>query len=150
MTTTTTYVSRSRAGRPALLIERDPARVDPSTRFRPDIEGLRAVAAVLVVLYHAGVGQLGGGYVGVDVFFVISGFLITTQLYNELLLRQTISVARFYARRATRLLPASTLVLLATLTGTRIWLPATRFHSVAMDALTATFYGINWRLAAQA
>ncbi|MFD0581153.1 acyltransferase family protein [Dactylosporangium darangshiense] len=110
---------------------------------------MRAVAVVLVVLYHAGVTVLGGGYVGVDVFFVISGFLITTQLYGELQAHHTISVSRFYARRATRLLPASITVLVATLVAAYFWLPPTRFPSTALDALTSTFYGINWRLAAE-
>lgn len=85
----------------------------PRTAFRPDIEGLRAVAVTLVVLGHAGMATFSGGYVGVDVFFVISGFLITTLLVKELSRTGTISIAGFYARRATRLLPASTLVLVA-------------------------------------
>ncbi|MFF5229323.1 acyltransferase family protein [Dactylosporangium sp. NPDC000521] len=109
---------------------------------------MRAVAVVLVVLYHAGVGVFGGGYTGVDVFFVISGFLITTQLFGELERHQTISISRFYARRAVRLLPASTLVLVATLAAAWVWLPPTRFPSIALDGLTSTFYAINWRLAA--
>ena len=83
--------------------------------FRPDIEGLRAVAVVLVVLYHAGVPGFGGGYVGVDVFFVISGFLITGLLLRELDATGGISLARFYARRARRLLPAVALVIVVTL-----------------------------------
>ncbi|GAA2573701.1 SGNH hydrolase domain-containing protein [Winogradskya consettensis] len=117
--------------------------------FRPDIEGLRAVAVVLVVLSHAGVSRLEGGYVGVDVFFVISGFLITTLLVKELGRTGTISLTSFYSRRATRLLPASTLVLVATLIGSWLFLPSTRFASIAKDALFSTFYGINWRLAAE-
>jgi peptidoglycan/LPS O-acetylase OafA/YrhL len=146
---TTVYVSRNKAAKPRLIITPEQAQGDRSPRFRPDIEGLRAIAVVLVVLYHAGLKPFTGGYIGVDVFFVISGFLITTQLFNELLVHQTISVARFYARRATRLLPASTLVLLVTVVASWLWLPPTRFPSVCVDALTSTFYGINWRLAAQ-
>jgi hypothetical protein len=110
---------------------------------------LRAVAVVLVVLSHAGLGGLAGGYVGVDVFFVISGFLITTLLVKELGRSGTISLRRFYARRATLLLPASTVVILVTLIGSWLWLPATRFRSITLDALSSTFYGINWRLAAE-
>lgn len=115
--------------------------------FRPDIEGMRAVAVALVVLSHAGLTGLAGGYVGVDVFFVISGFLITTLLLNEVGRSGTVSLAGFYARRALRLLPASALVLVATVAGAWFWLPATRFESIRVDALYATFYGINWRLA---
>ncbi|MEV6301706.1 acyltransferase family protein [Actinoplanes sp. NPDC051861] len=110
---------------------------------------MRAVAVVLVVLSHAGVTGLAGGYVGVDVFFVISGFLITTLLLNELSRTGTVSLAGFYARRAVRLLPASTLVLGATVVGAWFWLPSTRFNSISLDALYATFYGINWRLASE-
>ncbi|MGI5243878.1 acyltransferase family protein [Dactylosporangium sp. CA-139066] len=149
MTSTTVYVSRGKPAKPGLIITPAADSPDSASRFRPDIEGLRAVAVVLVVLYHAGVTVFGGGYVGVDVFFVISGFLITTQLYGELQTRHTISVSRFYARRATRLLPASTTVLVATLVAAYCWLPPTRFPSTALDALTSTFYGINWRLAAE-
>jgi len=116
-------------------------------KFRADIEGMRAVAVLLVVLSHAGVSVLAGGYVGVDVFFVISGFLITTLLLGELGRSGTVSLAKFYARRATRLLPASTVVLLATVVASWLWLPATRFKSISLDGVFATFYGINWRLA---
>ena len=114
-------------------------------KFRPDIEGLRAIAVTLVVLSHAGIGALAGGYVGVDVFFVISGFLITTMLISQ----DRVSLPVFYARRAIRLLPASTLVLVATLAASWLWLPSTRFKSISLDALFSTFYGINWRLAAE-
>ena len=121
---------------------------DRPHRFRYDIEGLRAIAVILVVAYHAGVGGIGGGYVGVDVFFVISGFLITTLLYRELDASGRISLARFYARRAIRLLPASTVVVIATLAAALAWMPPLRRQGVAGDALTAAFYGINFRLAA--
>src|SRR4051812_32304637 len=117
--------------------------------FRPDIEGLRAIAVTLVVLSHSGIRWFAGGYVGVDVFFVISGFLITTLLVKELTRRGTISLSGFYARRAVRLLPVSTVVLVTTLVAAWIWMPVTRFHSITQDALYSTFYGINWRLAAE-
>ncbi|MGO9101995.1 MAG: acyltransferase family protein, partial [Mycobacterium sp.] len=64
--------------------------------FRPDIEGLRAVAVVAVVLFHAGLPGVGGGFVGVDVFFVISGFLITGLLWREVSTAGTVRLARFY------------------------------------------------------
>jgi len=83
--------------------------------FRPDIEGLRAIAILLVVAYHAGVPFLGGGFIGVDVFFVLSGYLITGLLVREIEKTGTIDLAGFYARRARRLLPAMTLVLVITI-----------------------------------
>src|SRR6266849_971205 len=78
--------------------------------FRPDIEGLRAVAGILVVLYHARLPFLQGGFIGVDIFFVVSGYLITSLLAKELNSSGGINLSRFYARRARRLLPALTLV----------------------------------------
>ncbi|MEV6494210.1 acyltransferase family protein, partial [Actinoplanes sp. NPDC051633] len=111
--------------------------------FRPDIEGLRAVAVLLVVLGHAGVPFVSGGFVGVDVFFVISGFLITS-----LLLRQRpISFARFYARRMLRLLPAATVVLLTTLAAAWLWLTPVRFTEYAWDAVASSTWWVNLRLA---
>jgi peptidoglycan/LPS O-acetylase OafA/YrhL len=82
--------------------------------FRPDIEGLRAVAVLLVVGCHCGISWCGGGFVGVDVFFVLSGYLITGLLAAEYRATSRIRLLRFYARRARRLLPACALVLLAT------------------------------------
>ncbi|MEV0644161.1 acyltransferase family protein [Phytomonospora sp. NPDC050363] len=116
--------------------------------FRPDIEGLRAIAVLLVVAGHAGVPWLAGGYVGVDVFFVISGFLITGLLARELRSTGTVSLKGFYARRAVRLLPAATVVVIATLTASWWWLPGTRMASTAWDALASGVYAINYRLAA--
>jgi peptidoglycan/LPS O-acetylase OafA/YrhL len=119
-------------------------------RHRPDIQGLRAVAVVLVVLAHAGVPGLSGGYVGVDVFFVISGFLITGLLLRERLSTGRLSLAGFYARRAVRLLPASTAVAVITLAASWQWLPPARITALADDALSAAGYAINVRLAAVA
>jgi peptidoglycan/LPS O-acetylase OafA/YrhL len=129
---------RATGGSPA-----DPA----GTGFRPDIEGLRAVAVLLVVLGHAGVPLVGGGYVGVDVFFVISGFLITSLLLREAERSGRISVPRFYARRAVRLLPAAALVLIATLVAARLFLPVVRLGEYARDALAAAGYLANLRFA---
>jgi peptidoglycan/LPS O-acetylase OafA/YrhL len=83
--------------------------------YRPDIDGLRAIAVAIVVAFHAGVPGFNGGFVGVDVFFVISGFLITGLLVQELRETGSISLPRFYARRVRRLLPALALVLASTL-----------------------------------
>src|SRR5436305_13739282 len=82
--------------------------------FRPDIEGLRAVAILLVVGFHAGIPILQGGFIGVDVFFVISGYLITRLLIAEIESTGRLSFLGFYARRARRLLPASVLTLIVT------------------------------------
>jgi peptidoglycan/LPS O-acetylase OafA/YrhL len=83
--------------------------------FRSDIEGLRAVAVLLVVACHCGVSWCRGGFIGVDVFFVLSGYLITGLLMAEIRRTSRLDLPRFYARRARRLLPALLLVLLATL-----------------------------------
>ncbi|MGH8794244.1 MAG: acyltransferase family protein [Stackebrandtia sp.] len=117
--------------------------------FRPDIEGLRAVAVLLVVLGHAGLPFLSGGYVGVDVFFVISGFLITSLLLAEKARTGAISIRKFYARRAARLLPAAALVVVSTLAAAWLWLPGTRFTSIAGDAFASGLYSMNFRLAIQ-
>ncbi|HEY1485665.1 MAG TPA: acyltransferase, partial [Micromonosporaceae bacterium] len=148
MSSATVYVSRQKPARPRVFIAAD-ASAPGTTKFRPDIEGLRAVSVVLVVLYHAGIAPFTGGYIGVDVFFVISGFLITRMLFGELETTRRINVARFYARRATRLLPASTLVVAATVLASRIWLPPTRLPSIDFDALSSLGYVVNFRMAAQ-
>lgn len=88
----------------------------PRPRFRPDIEGLRALAILLVVGYHAGVPGFSGGYVGVDVFFVLSGYLITWLLVHEVETTGALDFFEFYARRARRLLPAVA-ALLVVITG---------------------------------
>ncbi|HST80780.1 MAG TPA: acyltransferase family protein [Kineosporiaceae bacterium] len=115
--------------------------------FRPDIEGLRAVAILLVVLYHCGVRVFSGGFVGVDVFFVISGFLITSQLVREVDTTSGLAVGRFYARRVMRLLPAAVVVLSATLIAGWWWLPATRLRGLIWDVVAANGYLLNYRLA---
>jgi peptidoglycan/LPS O-acetylase OafA/YrhL len=119
-------------------------------RFRPDLEGLRAVAVVLVLLYHAKVPGFAGGYVGVDVFFVLSGFLITGLLYDELHSTGRISFANFYARRARRLLPAAGLVLMCTLAASAWLLSSARLSTVAADVSAAALYISNLRFGIQA
>ncbi|MFC3382313.1 acyltransferase family protein [Couchioplanes azureus] len=117
-------------------------------RHRRDIEGLRAVAVLLVVAYHCGLPVVTGGYVGVDVFFVISGFLITGLLLREARRTGTVSIPRFYARRALRLLPASAVVVVATVAAAALWLPPLRLSAILSDALHTTVYAMNYRLAA--
>jgi peptidoglycan/LPS O-acetylase OafA/YrhL len=113
--------------------------------FRPDIEGMRAVAIVAVLLYHAGL--ISGGFVGVDVFFVVSGFLITGLLWGELDRTGRVSFAGFYGRRARRLLPASVVVLTATVAASIHWLAPLASRSVAKDAMAAAAYVANLRFA---
>ncbi|MEU5719074.1 acyltransferase family protein [Streptomyces sp. NPDC020403] len=115
--------------------------------LRLDIQGLRAVAVSLVALSHAGVTQVAGGYIGVDVFFVISGFLITALMLREHAKEGRIGLGRFYARRALRLLPASTLVVMATLAGSWLFLGPLRFADYAKDAIASAWYVVNFRLA---
>jgi peptidoglycan/LPS O-acetylase OafA/YrhL len=91
--------------------------------YRHDIEGLRGIAILLVIAFHAGVSSLAGGFVGVDVFFVLSGYFITGLLAREALTTGDVDLASFYARRARRLLPAFFVVLIATL-GIALWLYA--------------------------
>jgi peptidoglycan/LPS O-acetylase OafA/YrhL len=115
--------------------------------FRPDVEGLRAVAIGLVLIFHAGLPLVSGGYVGVDVFFVISGFLITTQLVRELDRTGRVSLLGFYARRAKRILPAAAVVLLATAVLVRVFMSRVRWDEVGGDILASALYMVNWRLA---
>jgi peptidoglycan/LPS O-acetylase OafA/YrhL len=125
------------------------ARRGPRDRFRGDIEGLRAVAVLLVVAFHAGVSVISGGFVGVDVFFVLSGFLITGLLVDEVRRSGTISLADFYARRIRRLLPLSTLVLVATAVATFLLIPPIDRKGIAGDLVGAALWGANWRFAAE-
>ena len=83
--------------------------------FRPDIEGLRGIAVLIVVLFHCGIPGFSGGFAGVDVFFVLSGYLITGLLVAEVQKTSRLSLVKFYARRVRRLLPASALTLIVTL-----------------------------------
>ncbi len=118
-----------------------------ATQFRPDIEGLRAVAILTVVLYHAGVPGLRGGFVGVDVFFVVSGFLITGLLVREVARTGTVGLASFYAARARRLLPAAAVVLVATSVAAAVLLPPLQARNVLGDTVAAALYLGNYRFA---
>jgi peptidoglycan/LPS O-acetylase OafA/YrhL len=126
-----------------------PDEAESGRRFRPDIEGLRAIAIVAVLLCHAGVPFLAGGYVGVDVFFVISGFLITRLLVAELDRTGTISLRGFYARRAKRLLPLSAVLLATVGVLSMIMLSPLRNTEVAGDIIASALYVANWHFAAQ-
>jgi peptidoglycan/LPS O-acetylase OafA/YrhL len=103
---------------------------------------------LLVVVYHCGIPFVAGGYVGVDVFLVISGFLITSLLLREIRTHGTISIPGFYARRALRLLPAAGVVVVATVAAATAWLPPLRRGEILLDSLYATVSALNYRLAA--
>jgi len=127
-----------------------PRRVERRTSrkgFRPDIEGLRAVAVIAVVLYHAGIPGFGGGFIGVDVFFVISGFLITGLLWREVATTNTVALGRFYGARARRLLPAAATVGIATALVVAVVLPPLQARSVFLDGIACALYAGNYRFA---
>jgi peptidoglycan/LPS O-acetylase OafA/YrhL len=115
--------------------------------FRPDIQGLRALAVALVVIYHLYPSLLPGGFVGVDVFFVISGFLITGHLWRGFRRTGTVRVVDFWGRRARRLLPAAVLVLVATWVVSRFVLPVSRLPDTATQIRASALYYQNWQLA---
>ncbi|WP_433597548.1 acyltransferase family protein [Nocardia sp. CA-135953] len=119
----------------------------PHERFRPDIEGLRAVAVFAVVLFHANTPGLGGGFIGVDVFFVISGFLVTGILWREAVSADTVGLLRFYGARARRLLPAAGVVVVATAIGAAVLLPPLQARQVLGDGIASALYAGNYRLA---
>lgn len=123
------------------------ASLDVSKRgkpsFRADIEGLRGIAVLLVLLFHASIPGFNGGFVGVDIFFVISGFLITGMLFREYETTGKISLRNFYARRVRRLLPASALVLVVTLIASILFLPPLSLPSVTIDISAAALYISN-------
>jgi peptidoglycan/LPS O-acetylase OafA/YrhL len=113
--------------------------------FRPDIEGLRAIAVLVVVLQHGGVTQMPGGYVGVDVFFVLSGFLITGLLLRDHERLGRVNLPEFYARRVRRILPACTLVLVATVAAAFLLLGTNRAVRVAADGQWSAIFAGNIR-----
>lgn len=137
-------------GEPSVADERflasgDEAGTAPGDRrFRPDVEGLRAVAILLVVLYHAGVPRLTGGYVGVDVFFVISGFVITGVLLRQHGATGRTSILDFYARRVRRILPAATLVIVTSVLVSYVALGAVSGNAVADDGRWAAVFLANF------
>jgi peptidoglycan/LPS O-acetylase OafA/YrhL len=116
--------------------------------FRPEIHALRAAAVSLVILFHLWPKRLPGGYIGVDVFFVISGFLITSHLLREVVSTGTVKLSAFWARRVRRLLPAALLVLAATVVGSLAFLPKPSWQDTFVQIAAAAGYVVNWVLAA--
>ena len=117
----------------------DPQRLD-------SLDGLRTVAVGLVILFHVSVPRMSAGYLGVDIFFVLSGFLITSGLLRSAIKTGSIDLLGFYHRRAKRLLPAALLVILAVLAWTAFAEPEFRRGTIATDAWYTVFYLANWRL----
>jgi peptidoglycan/LPS O-acetylase OafA/YrhL len=116
-----------------------------SWSYRPALDGVRCLAVYLVVLFHTGVGVFAGGFVGVDLFFVLSGFLVSTILFQELADTGRLDLAHFYDRRVRRLLPAALLVVLATGAVAVVLLSTIRRAPLVGDAQSALLYVANWR-----
>ena len=135
-------VARHRAGRS----RRHPGTAAATGNLRLEIQAARAVAIVAVVLYHLFPQVVPGGYVGVDVFFVISGFLITAHIAKPLATGR-FSFRVFYARRAWRLLPASMATLLATVVLTAVFVPKTLWRDFTEQIIASSLYVENWALA---
>jgi peptidoglycan/LPS O-acetylase OafA/YrhL len=114
-------------------------------KFRPDIEVLRAIAVLAVIISHAKVG-FESGFIGVDIFFVISGFLITKHLHDEVQKNGSVSLTGFYAKRILRILPASVFVVLMTLLASLIWLSPLQTINYGWDSFWSSLSGINYRL----
>ncbi|SOC89524.1 Peptidoglycan/LPS O-acetylase OafA/YrhL, contains acyltransferase and SGNH-hydrolase domains [Curtobacterium sp. 314Chir4.1] len=117
---------------------------------RWDIQGLRAFAVLAVVLYHLWPARLPGGFVGVDVFFVISGYLITGHLLREQLADGRIALGRFWARRAKRLLPGAFVTILATGAAVLAVVPSALWGQYGRELIASTVYVQNWQLASDA
>jgi peptidoglycan/LPS O-acetylase OafA/YrhL len=115
--------------------------------MRQEIQGLRAVAVLLVVLFHLWPDRLPGGYIGVDVFFVISGYLITSHILREVDRTGSVSLTGFWARRLRRLLPASYVVLVVSAVGVLVFVPRLVWQQFFGEMLAAALYVENWTLA---
>src|SRR5450631_3726661 len=119
-----------------------------SPRYRPDIDGLRAIAVMLVVNFHAFPEAMPGGFIGVDIFFVISGFLITGIIVRELD-RQRFSLPGFYVRRIRRIFPALIVVLLATLVLGWLWMLPAAYAKLSADVFASAAFFSNIALLLQ-
>jgi peptidoglycan/LPS O-acetylase OafA/YrhL len=116
----------------------------PHLTYKPALDGLRAVAVLAVIAYHFGAGWLHGGFLGVDLFFVLSGYLITSLLLVEWRRADTIHFGSFWARRARRLLPALLVVLIGIALWGRLVLASDQYGALRSDSLWTLFYGANW------
>ena len=128
----------------------DRAAPGVGSTIRPEIQALRAIAVVTVVIFHYWPGLITGGYIGVDVFFAISGFLITGHLVREVGRTSKVSLPGFWARRARRILPAALLVLLFCLVAVLLVVPQNLWDQFLAEIRASTLYYENWYLAGQA
>ncbi len=128
---------------PLSEVKLSPSPAAEPLRFRPDIDGLRAVAILAVVLFHAGVPGFSGGFVGVDVFFVVSGFLITRKLLADTESTSRVHLGDFWARRVRRLMPALSLMAVATLGLSLIAQTPIRWAETATEGVWAALYSSN-------
>jgi peptidoglycan/LPS O-acetylase OafA/YrhL len=126
------------------------ARVASRTAVLPEVQALRAIAVLLVLIYHLWPASIPGGFIGVDVFFAISGFLITSHLLREVDRTGTLSLTAFWARRARRLLPAALLVLLVSAIATIVFVPLTYWQQYLTEIRASAGYVQNWQLASAA
>lgn len=134
---------------PIMTAPAQQAPVQPQHRFRLDIEGLRALAVGFVLLHHASATLLPGGFTGVDMFFVVSGFVITTQLIKEVERTGTVNLPGFYARRAKRLLPAAGMVLIFTAISTWAFASRVQWSNIGTDIVGSSLYVVNWVFASR-
>ncbi|MGY0536953.1 acyltransferase family protein [Nocardioides sp. YJ-D4] len=118
----------------------------PARDKRPEIQALRTAAVLGVVLFHLWPGAIRGGYAGVDVFFVISGFLITSHLVREAAKPGGVRLGAFWARRIRRLLPAALLVLVCSAGATYVLVPEALWQQFLRETVAAAFYVENWQL----
>jgi peptidoglycan/LPS O-acetylase OafA/YrhL len=116
---------------------------------RRDLEGLRGIAILSVVLYHLDASLFPGGFIGVDIFFVLSGFLITGILVRDLTDYGRVRLGEFWGRRARRILPAGALVLLVTAIASLFIASPIELAGIGRDISAAGYYGFNWRAAAR-
>jgi peptidoglycan/LPS O-acetylase OafA/YrhL len=120
----------------------------PTLPYAPGLDGLRAISVLAVVAYHLEYAWAAGGFLGVDVFFVLSGFLITSLLLAEWRTRGTVELAAFWARRVRRLLPALGLLLLAVAVYAAVAVPADQLGRLRVEALWSLCFGLNWHFIA--
>src|SRR5210317_992878 len=111
-------------------------------KYRAEIDGLRAIAVIPVILFHAGFEVFSGGFVGVDVFFVISGYLITTILIEDIE-NKRFSIVNFYERRARRILPALFFIMLVCIVFAWMWMLPSQFKDFSRSFIAVSLFASN-------